>query len=273
MKPTTLFYPPLVAYVVVVSALPVLFLIVAAFAENDPTGLFRWEFGLQNFKELFVDDFYAGRLLYTVGVALGVTAVTTLLAVPLTFFIVQLPHLWRTTWLVLLFSSLALSEVLAVYAWQLLLSKASGVPGWLEAIGLLESPSSWWPGLMPMLVVLVYYTMPVALIVLFPPLSRLDPSQREVARTMGFPWHRIFFSVTLPSIRGAVARTAMLCFLLNIGGFVISQQLGEPGDWMFSVFIADFMSSFNVSIAVTMSLLLLVVAIACLGVMAMLGRD
>ena len=44
-------------------------------------------------------------------------------------------------------------------------------------------------------------------------------------------------------------------FLLNTGGFVISQQLGRPSDWMFSVFIADFMRSFNVPFAVALALM------------------
>lgn len=266
-------YPPLVLYVVAVSVIPIAFLLGSAFSMNTGLSTFEGPFGVDNFSEFFADDFYMGRLLYTLAVALGVTAVTVALAVPLTFLITSMASPWRTVWLVFLFASLALSEVLAVYAWQLLLSKSSGLPGWLEALGLVENARSWWPGFIPMLVVLVYYTLPVAVIILFPAIARLDPSRREAARTMGFKWPAIFLSVTLPSIRAPVMRTAMLCFLLNIGGFVVSQQLGRPEDWMFSVFIADFMRSFNVPLAVTLSLFLLLVAVAALAVMALIGRE
>ena len=55
-------------------------------------------------------------------------------------------------------------------------------------------------------------------------------------------------------------------FLLNTGGFVISQQLGRPSDWMFSVFIADFMRSFNVPFAVALALCLLLSVLLLVGV-------
>ncbi len=268
-----LLYPPLIVYLILVSILPFVFLLLAAFAQNDAAGMFSWDLRLDNFRELFGDSFYVGRMFYTLCVALGVTLVTLGLAVPFTFLILELGHFWRTTWLVALFSSLALSEVLAVYAWQILLSKSTGLPGWLALLGLVSGEESWWPGLGAMLVVLVYYTLPVAIIILFPAFTRLDPALREVARTMGLSSWRAAIFVTLPAIREPVTRTAMLCFLLNIGGFVVSQQLGRPSDWMYSVFIADFVSSFNVPLAVTMSLMLLAVAVCALFVFALLGRE
>ncbi len=260
------FYAPLVLYVIAVSIAPVAYLLLTAFMQNDMSGRLSWEFSLYNFEELFQDNYYVRQMTYTLALVSVISLVTISLAVPLTMMIVSLGHFWRTVWLVGLFSSLALSEVLATYAWQLLLAQGSGIPGWLVSFGIIETAESWWPGFPAMFVVLVYFTLPVAMVILFPAISQLDPSLSETARTMGFGTATILLSITLPALREPLLRTGMLCFLLNIGSFVISQQLGRPSDWMYSVFIADFMSSFNVPLAVSMSLMLLVTSLAFLAV-------
>jgi putative spermidine/putrescine transport system permease protein len=272
MRVWNLFYVPLVCYVLAVSVLPLLFLVLTAFTENDMSGAISWDFTLGNFGELFYDRFYLDRMFYTIGLILMVTLITLLIALPVTLAIAQLGYFWRTVWLVGLFSSLALSEVLAVYAWQLMLSQSSGIPGWLQALGLIEVTESWWPSFPAMSVVLVYFTCPVAVIVLFPPISRLDPSLAESARTMGFGTSTIFLRIILPAIRDPLLRTGLLCFMLNIGSFVISQQLGRPSDWMISVFIADFMSSFSIPLAGSMALMLLTSVLLCLTAIFLIAR-
>ena len=189
-----------------------------------------------------------------------------MVAMPLTIIIARLKNFWRSTWVVLLLTSLALSEVLTAYAWQIILSKSSGLPGWLERLGLLTDANSWWPGFPAMLLVLVYFSIPIAMVMLLPPLSRMDGSLSDTARMMGFSKIEVFWRVTLPVLRRPIFQTGLLLFLLNSGGFVISQQLGRPSDWMFSVFIADFMRSFNVPFAVALALCLLLTVVVLVGV-------
>jgi putative spermidine/putrescine transport system permease protein len=166
----------------------------------------------------------------------------------------------------MLLASLALSEVLTAFAWQLLLSHSSGIPGWLSYAGIISGDKSWWPSFPAMFVVLVYFSLPIAMILLLPAIRRLDPFLKESAYTMGFSKIAVFFLILLPSLRGPIFQTAMLTFLLNIGGFVISQQLGKPSDWMFAVFIADFMRTFNIPFAVALSFCLLIAVLLCLAI-------
>ena len=61
-------------------------------------------------------------------------------------------------------------------------------------------------------------------------------------------------------------------FLLNTGGFVISQQFGRPSTG--ARFIADFMRSFNVPFAVALALCLLLTVVLLVGVTYLLfGRQ
>ncbi len=256
---------PVLLFVLLTSFLPICFLLSNAFSESGTALDQGGGWSLENFREIFYDSYYVGRMLYTVALVVLVSILTLMVAMPLTIIIARLKNFWRSTWVVLLLTSLALSEVLTAYAWQIILSKSSGLPGWLERLGLLTDANSWWPGFPAMLLVLVYFSIPIAMVMLLPPLSRMDGSLSDTARMMGFSKIEVFWRVTLPVLRRPIFQTGLLLFLLNSGGFVISQQLGRPSDWMFSVFIADFMRSFNVPFAVALALCLLLTVVVLVG--------
>lgn len=256
---------PVLLFVLLTSVLPICFLLSNAFSESGTPLHQGVGWSLENFREIFYDSYYVGRMLYTVALVVLVSVLTLMVAMPLTIVIARLKNFWRSTWVVLLLASLALSEVLTAYAWQIILSKSSGLPGWLERLGLLTDANSWWPGFPAMLLVLIYFSIPIAMVMLLPPLSRMDGSLSDTARMMGFSKIEVFWRVTLPVLRRPIFQTGLLLFLLNSGGFVISQQLGRPSDWMFSVFIADFMRSFNVPFAVALALCLLLTVVVLVG--------
>ena len=265
-QPIAASYLLLTLYCVIVSFAPLLFLFTTAVSTTDPLTGEVLSYGLANFQEVFYDAYYAIQIVYTVGLVAAITVVTLSMAVPLTLAIAKLKNGARSAWVVMLLASLALSEVLTAFAWQLLLSHSSGIPGWLSYAGIISGDKSWWPSFPAMFVVLVYFSLPIAMILLLPAIRRLDPFLKESAYTMGFSKIAVFFLILLPSLRGPIFQTAMLTFLLNIGGFVISQQLGKPSDWMFAVFIADFMRTFNIPFAVALSFCLLVAVLLCLAI-------
>ncbi len=265
-QPIAASYLLLTLYCVIVSFAPLLFLFTTAVSTTDPLTGEVLSYGLANFQEVFYDTYYAIQIAYTVGLVAAITVVTLSMAVPLTLAIAKLKNAARSAWVVMLLASLALSEVLTAFAWQLLLSHSSGIPGWLSYAGIISGDKSWWPSFPAMFVVLVYFSLPIAMILLLPAIRRLDPFLKESAYTMGFSKIAVFFLILLPSLRGPIFQTAMLTFLLNIGGFVISQQLGKPSDWMFAVFIADFMRTFNIPFAVALSFCLLIAVLLCLAI-------
>ena len=256
----------LVLYCIIASFAPLLFLFTTSVSTTDPLTGRVISYGLNNFQEVFYDTYYAVQIAYTVGLVSAITVVTLSMAVPLTLAIAKLKNVARSAWVVMLLASLALSEVLTAFAWQLLLSHSSGIPGWLSYLGIISGDKSWWPSFPAMFVVMVYFSLPIAMILLLPAIRRLDPFLTESAYTMGFSKMAVFFLILIPSLRGPIFQTAILTFLLNIGGFVISQQLGKPSDWMFAVFIADFMRTFNVPFAVALSFCLLIAVLLCLAI-------
>ena len=253
-------YLPLLLHVLLLSVIPLGLLFLGAVSPTPDGALRSVEFDLSHFGELFGDLYYLANLGYTLVLSLTVAAATVLCAVPFTFLLTALKGRWRNLWLVTLLSSLALSEVLAVYAWQIMLSPGSGLPAWLHSLGMLDPDVSWWPGRPAMIVVMVYFALPVAIIVLYAPVALLDTRLADAGRTMGLQPATVFRLIQWPLLRGPVLRAFVLTLLLTLGSFVIAQQLGRPSDWTFPVLIADFMRNFDIGLGVSGALLLLISA-------------
>ena len=107
-------------------------LLVTAFWTTDTyTGEIRTEFTLDNVITVLTDGFYQGITLRTVGVALAVTAIDVLLAVPIAYFMAMVasPALQRAL-VVLVLTPLWASYLVKAFAWRSVLSN-DGILEWL----------------------------------------------------------------------------------------------------------------------------------------------
>lgn len=95
-------------------------------------------------------------------------------------------------------------------------------------------------------------------------LESLDMSQIEAARTLGASRRRVFFKVTLPQLRPALAGASLLTFMSSCASFSAPYFFGQDYP-MLSVQIFNERSQFHHEAALTLTLVL--AAIAMLGVL------
>jgi len=118
-----------------------------------------------------------------------------------------------------------------------------------------------------------YLGLPYAVLVLYPPVSRLDPELGEAARMMGAAPFTAFRTVTVPLLRAPIFGALILVFVFTLGVYLLPQVLGRPQHWTLSVHITDqaiFQS--NLPFAAAMAVLLLLVSLAMVGLTLLLGR-
>jgi putative spermidine/putrescine transport system permease protein len=153
------------------------------------------------------------------------------------------------------------------------LSKTAGVGNFFAWLGLIEESRAYTPSLFALMTGLCYLALPYAVLVLYPPVSRLDPELGEAARIMGATPLRAFWTVTVPMLRAPLFGAAILVFVFTLGVYLLPQLLGQPAHWTLSVHITDqaiFQS--NLPFAAAMAVLLLLVSLAMVGVTLLLGR-
>lgn len=252
---------------------PLCIMFALSFFKRIQSAFFEPAFVFENYVRAFSTFF-----LQRIGVSLWVAAVAAficlLIAFPFTFFLSRLRRSRQVPYLVLLISILSLSEVIIAFSWSLLLSKTSGISNLLVVLKLLDAPVSWAPGFVAMLSALVYISLPLAIIVLYPSLSRLDVSLTEAATTLGASPIVSFFNVVLPNVRQALLTTFILVFIFVLGSYLIPQVLGRPEHWTLPVHITDqALLKSNMPLAAALAMLLLIASAGLSLLTLRLGRS
>jgi putative spermidine/putrescine transport system permease protein len=260
-------------WLVVLFLIPFAIMLSVSVAHRVPGGFFEPGFEMTSYARLFTPFF--GRILLTsILIAAGAALICVTLAFPFTVILSGLRRRTQTLVLVILLAVLSLSEVIIGFSLSTLLSRTAGIGNLFAWLGIIEAPQAYTPGLFALMAGLCYLGLPYAVLVLYPPVSRLDPEFAEAARSMGASPLRAFLTVTVPVLRAPILGAAILVFVFTLGAYLLPQLLGRPRHWTLSVHITDqaiFQS--NLPFAAAMAIVLLLVALALVGLTLLLGRN
>ena len=129
------------------------------------------------------------------------------------------------------------------------------------------------PSFGAVLVGMVYQAFPYTVLVLYPALSRLDPTLVEAARTLGASPLRAFFNVIVPGLRNTIVATLIMVFVFALGSYLLPQLLGRPQQWTPSVLITDqAIYQSNMPFASAMAVFLVLVSLGLVGLSLLAGR-
>jgi putative spermidine/putrescine transport system permease protein len=213
-------------------------------------------------------------LVFSIWLALIVASISTAVALPATYLICRMRRKAQIAWLIGFLSTLALSEVLITFSWQIMLSRRAGISNILVWLGILEKPISLYPSFSGVVACLVYVVIPFSVLTLYPGLSRLDPAYMEAARTLGARPMRAFVGILVPIMRKPVATAFVMCLVFAIGSYVTPLVLGGPENWTIGVVISETaLAGQNLPLAAAISVLLLGVMAALIGLSGLVSRE
>jgi putative spermidine/putrescine transport system permease protein len=262
-------------------ALTVLFLVpfgimlAVSVALRDPSGggFYTWGFDLQSYARV-MSSFVGRILLVSMAIAAGAAAIAVALALPFTVILARMSRRAQTAILVVLLSVLSLSEVIIGFSVSTLLSQTAGVGNLLALLRITEEPEAYTPSLFALMTGLCYLSFPYSVLVLYPPVARLDPELAEASRTMGASPLRTFFGVTVPMLRAPILGALILVFVFALGSYLLPQVLGRPEHWTLSVHITDqAVYQSNLPFAAAMATVLLLAALALVGLALLVARE
>ncbi|MGQ3029972.1 MAG: ABC transporter permease [Ferrovibrionaceae bacterium] len=252
--------------------LPFGLMLAVSFFRRVPGGFYQPDFVLANYAR-FLTAFFGNVLGFSLGLALLVAVIAVALAFPFTYLLSRMRRRRQVPWLVFLLAVLSLSEVIIGFSWSTLLSRTAGVTNLLMLIGLMDQPVSLSPGFGAVLTGMTYQAFPYAVLVLYPSLSRLDPTLTEAARTLGASPLRSFFTVVVPALRNAILATVIMVFVFALGSYLLPQLLGRPQQWTLSVLITDqAIYQSNMPFAAAMAVFLVLVSLALVVLSTLLGQ-
>jgi putative spermidine/putrescine transport system permease protein len=183
---------------------------------------------LANFRQLVTEPLYRTVLLRTVGIAVAVTLVDLVLALPIAFFMAKVARPRRARLLVVAcLMPLWASYLVKVYAWRLLVID-HGVLA--STVG--SSPGF---GLVAATLTLSYLWLPYMILPIYSGLERLPDSLLEASEDCGArPW-RTFRSVVWPHILPSVAAGSIFTFSLTLGDYITIKIVGGASQMLGSL--------------------------------------
>ncbi len=229
---------------------PIVYLVIraAGSAENLAPFLWRPRIGTVALRTLFL------VISVTVGASILGTAIAWLLART------DLP--WRRLWIVVT----AIPLVIPSFVYALVITTALSPRGLVQqmigpTLGIAELPSIFgFPGAFMSLTLLTY---PYVLLPTRAALANLDPKLEEASRTLGRgPW-KTFITVTIPSLRPAIASGALLVALYTLSDFgAVSLLRWET--FTYAIF-SQYEAAFDRTLAGALSLVLAITALTIVG--------
>jgi len=203
-------------------------------------------------------------------VAFIVAGAATLLAYPVAYFLAFRAGERATLYLTLLLVPFAVSYLLRIMTWKLMLGPAGVINSLLSGAGMIGEPLDLLLYSRPAVVItLVYVWIPFAALPVLAGLQRIQRSQLEAAADLGAgPWAR-FWRVTVPlSVPGAVAAFFMV-FIPTVGEYVTPTLIGGTGGIMYGNLIQGFFGSAgNWPLGAALAMIMLVLTVVLVATAA-----
>jgi putative spermidine/putrescine transport system permease protein len=212
-------------------ALAALF-ITAFWGQNPFTGEVERTWTLDNFRTLFTVDVYRTITLRTLGVALTVTVVDALLALPIALFMAKVAsRRWKAVLVVAVLTPLWASYLVKAYAWRGMLSE-DGVIAWLAAPFGLDTPGY---GLTATTLTLAYLWLPYMILPIYASFERLPDSLLEASSDLGAHSLETLRRVALPIVFPGLVAGSIFTFSLSLGDYITVRIVGGASQMLGNV--------------------------------------
>ena len=260
-----------------------LLLVVSAFYRLDPvtqkpSDEFTWDnlvAAFNVFDPAVRDTIWV--LVRTVGVALLVTLLCFLIALPVSFFVAKVAPRWiRRGIIVAMLMPLWAGYLVKGYAWRAMVAPSGGkfAASGKGAGGFLDATFGWTPGYgrVAIVITLVYFWLPYMVLPIYAGLDRMPPSLLDAAGDLGARPFRTFKDVIFPLLLPAIAAGSIFTFSLSLGDYIVPQLVNNGKEkFMFGTLINSTLGAPNQPLAAAYTLWPLLIVVFYLLAMKRLG--
>ena len=229
--------------------------------------------GLFNYQYLIAKPYYFNILTRTIRLAVLGTLFT-------------LPFGYIAAMLLLRLSGRAVNFAMMGLTFPILAGPLVVILGWMALLpnrGPIFGPLVRWGWISPpdilgtetaVLISLVQFMLPFAILTLYTSLRQIPRDLYEAANSLGAGPVQGFLHVTLPLSLPGVLSSAIILFSLGASSYISPHYLGGASEMTLTTLIAQFiLATYNSPLAAASAILLLIVMVACmLGLLALFSR-
>ncbi len=224
-------------WLVVVYILSIALMLVTAFWTTDPfTSKVKPGFTLKNFINIFTTEAYVNTSIRTVVIALSVTILCILAAIPLGIFMAKVaPKRWRALLVMAVTLPLWAGYLVKVYAWRISLGDSGPINSMFGPFGL---PTTGYNQISVVLV-LAYMWFPYMAIPVYAAIAQMPDNLFNASADLGARAGHTIRTVVLPLVTPAVIAGSIFTFSLSLGDYITAQFVGGKTQMIGSVILAN----------------------------------
>jgi putative spermidine/putrescine transport system permease protein len=243
-----LLVPPLTWLAVAYLGSLVVLLVSAFWTTNSFTGAVVRTFTADNITRVLTDEVFRTVTLRTIGVALVVTVLCAVLAVPLALYMAKIasPRV-RLALVVAVTTPLWASYLVKAYAWRMLFSPA-GPLAWATGY----SPGY---GLIATVVTLTYLWLPYMIIPVFAAFERVPDSLIDASSDLGASDVSTLRMVVAPLVFPGIAAGSIFTFSLSLGDYIAVTIVGGKTQLLGNIIYGQLVTANNQPLAAALSII------------------
>lgn len=251
-------------YVVALGAL----LVSALWTVDSFTGEINRSLTFDNLKEITTESLYRTVTLRTLGVALLVTVIDVLIALPIAFYMAKIASRRMQRVLVIaVLTPLWASYLVKAFAWRSLLSDG-GVFDWAAGRFGLDSPGY---GLSAVVMTQAYIWLPYVILPIYAGLERVPDSLLDASGDLGASAGQTLRRVVLPMLTPAIIAGSIFSFSLTMGDYITVNIVGGANQMLGNLVFTNVGAANNLPLAAAISLIPIVIMLGYLAAVRRTG--
>ncbi len=242
-RATYLLLAPAMAIFGILFVLPLLYFFVISFWR---VLLFKLkpDFTFVNYGQVY--DQHSATLVFTLGLAFIVAALTTALGFIYAYLIRFKAGRWGPTLLFIALITLFGGYLMKIYSWMTILGIKGVLNTALLALGVIDEPLPWlFYNAGAVVVTLANFLLPLAILPIYASMRGITDIELEAARDLGAGGWRSFSDIVVPRSHVGTMAGFGLCFLLAAGDYLTPQLVGGKVNMIGVQIAAQFGGIFN----------------------------
>ncbi len=254
-----LFAIPAALFLVFIFAIPLIFFVSLSFHQDLGYGRVSETYTLVNYAKFFTDPFFLRVMRVSFWLSLETVIFSMILAYPVAHFFVRSRFRWKSALIPLFFISSFITVVIRALGWIIVFRSNGPINQTLTSLRLIQEPIQFLGNETGVVIGLVHYVLPLAVLSLTSVLQTIPVSLEEAARTLGARPAHVFTRVIFPISLPGVIAVSLMIFSMTISIFTSIMILGGGRVITLPVLIQqEIIRKVNYAMGSTISMILLV---------------
>lgn len=221
-----------------------------------------YEFSWGNYTEFFTEPLYWRTFARTAIMSITATALTLLIAFPVSYYIAKMLRGRLKAFLFLLcLVPFWVSELVRTFGWMILLRESGVFSNVLQWVGLADGPVEMLYNDATIMVGLIYTSMLFMVVPLVTTLDSLDDSLVEAGYDLGGNAFTVLRTIIVPHAMPGIVSGCIVVFMLTLGNYLTPVLLGGKDSlWFTAQIYTQFITRFNWELGAAFGFLLLILS-------------